>query len=330
VAPTRWGFLGAGFVATNGVAPALHRAEGATLQAVAARDLDRAQALGGLRSTRSYAEVIEADDVDAIYLSLTNDVHEHWVVAALAAGKHVLCEKPLTLDAASVARIAEAADRYDRQVVEALWYRWHPRTARTRDLLDQGALGEVQRAVCTFRFAGIPSGNYRLDPARGGGALLDVGPYTVDAALMALGAAASDSAEGPLAVTATASQRDADGRGAIDVATEAVISARDARAEVSVGIESTAEQRFEIQGTEGTLTWPGDEVFTVWRAACSLVVDRPGRDPNVETYPALDPYVLMIEQTQRAFAGAEPSVMPLEDSLRLALQLDAIARSVSP
>jgi D-xylose 1-dehydrogenase (NADP+, D-xylono-1,5-lactone-forming) len=325
VAPTRWGFLGAGFVATNGVAPALHRAEGATLQAVAARDLDRAQALGGLRSTRSYAEVIDSDDVDAIYLSLTNDVHEHWVVAALAAGKHVLCEKPLTLDAASVARIADAARRHDRQVVEALWYRWHPRTRRTRELLAEGVLGDVQRAMCTFRFSGIPTGNYRLDPARGGGALLDVGPYTVDAAMMALGGSIE-----AITTHAASVRRDVDGHGLVDVATEATLSTGTARAEVSVGIDAPSEQRFEIVGSDGVLSWPGDEVFTVWRSACSLVIERPRADPIIETYPVLDPYVLMIEQTQRAFAGVEPSVMPLADSLRLAGQLDAIAAAVSP
>jgi predicted dehydrogenase len=325
MAPTRWGFLGAGFVATNGVAPALHQAVGATLQRVAARDLERARSLGGLHATTSYDEVVEADDVDAIYLSLTNDVHEHWVIAALAAGKHVLCEKPLTLDAASVSRIADAARRHDRQVVEALWYRWHPRTARTRALLADGVVGEVRSVTSTFRFSGIPSGNYRLDPARGGGALLDVGPYTVDAALMALDAAPAGNRADARRSEATAVRRDADGHGAVDVATDAVLSTGNARAEVSVGIDAPSEQRFEVVGSDGVVSWPGDEVFTVWRAACSLVIERPRADPIIETYPVLDPYVLMIEQTQRAFAGVEPSVMPLSDSLRLAEQLDAIA-----
>ena len=88
--PLRWGLLGAGFVASRGVAPAMHDAAGVVVQAVAARDIGRAESLGPVRATTSYDEVCDADDVDAVYISLPNDSHLRWVAAALRAGKHVL------------------------------------------------------------------------------------------------------------------------------------------------------------------------------------------------------------------------------------------------
>jgi predicted dehydrogenase len=182
--PVRWGFLGAGFVASRGLAPAVHAADGAVLQA-SRQDEHRAAALEPVRATTSYAEVCTADDVDAVYLSLPNDDHLPWVLEALAAGKQVLCEKPLGLDAAQVARMAAAAESADRLLVEASWNRWHPRTRRVEALLADVAGPLDVRAW--FTFPGVPADTDRLDPGRGGGALLDVGCYAVAAALIALG-----------------------------------------------------------------------------------------------------------------------------------------------
>ena len=134
-APVRWGFLGAGFVASRGLAPAVHDATGAVLQVVAAREATRAALLEPVRAVDSYAAVCEADDVDVVYLSLPNDDHLPWVLTALGAGKHVLCEKPLGLDAAQVVDMMDAAQRAGTVLVEASWNRWHPRTRRVEALL---------------------------------------------------------------------------------------------------------------------------------------------------------------------------------------------------
>ena len=123
--PVRWGFLGAGGIARTALAPAVAAASGAVLHAVAARDPARAAALGPVRAYGDYAALLADDDVDAVYVALHNDAHLPWTLAALAAGKHVLCEKPLGLSAAEVDQMAAAAG--DRLVVEASWYRWHPR-----------------------------------------------------------------------------------------------------------------------------------------------------------------------------------------------------------
>ncbi len=182
--PVRWGFLGAGFVASRGMAPAVHAASGAVLQAVGARDAARAAALQPAGGVGSYAEICARDDVDAVYVSLPNDDHLHWVLHALEAGKHVLCEKPLGMNADEVGVMRAAAEGRGLLLVEAAWNRWHPRTRRIEALVA-GVTGP-REVRAWFTFPGVPSDNYRLDPARGGGALLDVGCYAVSAALAAL------------------------------------------------------------------------------------------------------------------------------------------------
>ncbi|HLY31357.1 MAG TPA: Gfo/Idh/MocA family oxidoreductase, partial [Ktedonobacterales bacterium] len=116
--PVRWGFLGAGYIARTALAPAVHAASGAVLQAVAARDIDRARALRPVGAAYSaYEEVLADPDVDAVYLSLTNEAHAPWSIAAMQAGKHVLCEKPLAMSAAEVDAMSAVAASSGRLLV---------------------------------------------------------------------------------------------------------------------------------------------------------------------------------------------------------------------
>ncbi len=187
-APVGWGFLGAGYIARAALAPAVHSADGAALVAAGARDIARAAALGPRGAAYgSYDEVLADPSVEAVYIALANDDHLPWAERALAAGKHVLCEKPLGLTAAEVRQMAATARAADRLLVEASWNRWHPRTRRAEALLRSGAIGAVRRVEAGFTFAGVAEDNYRLDPARGGGALYDVGCYATAAALWATG-----------------------------------------------------------------------------------------------------------------------------------------------
>jgi xylose dehydrogenase (NAD/NADP) len=176
----RWGFIGAGFVATQALAPAVHAGSLAVLQAAAAREQRRADALEpvGFSST-DYRHVLNHEDVDVVYISLTNDVHLEWILEALDSGKHVVCEKPLTLNAGQAQAAFDAARAADRLLVEAAWTQWHPRTRRLDGLIGEGTLGGIRQITAEFTFEGVPPGNYRRDAARGGGALLDVGTRAV-------------------------------------------------------------------------------------------------------------------------------------------------------
>jgi D-xylose 1-dehydrogenase (NADP+, D-xylono-1,5-lactone-forming) len=309
--PIRWGFLGAGYVASKGMAPAVHSAAGAVLQAVGARDARRAAALEPAGAGGSYAEICTRDDVDAVYVSLPNNDHLQWVQVALEAGKHVLCEKPLGMDAAEVAVMRSAADRSDCLLVEAAWNRWHPRSRRIDELVAPIAGQREVRAW--FTFSGVPANNYRLDPARGGGALLDVGCYTVAAALAALGAGAVDvsGVERHLGPTG------------VDLTTAAVLTHPNGSARITASFERPEAQGLTID-SPGLSVEFGGQAFTTWREPCVLRVVQDG-DVHEEQFAACDPYQLMVEAVSARIRGEDAWVLPLDTSEAVAATLDAIA-----
>jgi D-xylose 1-dehydrogenase (NADP+, D-xylono-1,5-lactone-forming) len=310
--PVRWGFLGAGFVATKGVAPALHAARGAVLQVVGARDLGRAEALEPVRATTSYEEVCTADDVDAIYISLPNDVHLAWVERALSEGKHVLCEKPLGMSADEVAHMAGASERSGRLLVEAAWNRWHPRTRRAEELL--AGLPGPRDVRAWFTFPGVPDGNYRLEPGRGGGALLDVGCYGVGLALAAIG-------PGPATVAGAEHHVGPTG---VDLTTVALLGGAAGQAEVRASFEEGESQGFEVAAPGASLEL-SRPAFTSWREASSLRLVADGVE-HVERFTPVDPYQVMLESVSARVRGEDGWVLPLEVSRAVATVLDEIAR----
>jgi predicted dehydrogenase len=308
----RWGFLGAGFIAARALAPAVHAAEGSVLQSVAARDIHRGEQLAPVRAYTEYEAVLEDPDVDAVYISLTNEAHLSWVQAALAAGKHVLCEKPLGLDAPEVARMFQRADAAGRLLVEATMYRWHPRTRRAEELVRSGAIGEVTGVDASFTFDGVPEGNYRLEPERGGGAWYDVGCYTVSAARWALGRDLGD----PDGVA----RRDLPG--GVDGSMEAQWS--DPPVRLRASIMDAPEQRVLIRGTRGELDLGHmAAAFTAWHEPAELRLSAADGD-QVEAFPAVDPYEEMVRNFTRRLAGEEAWVLPAAESLGVAATMDAV------
>ncbi len=308
----RWGFLGAGFVASRAVAPAVSAADGSVLQVVAARDVARAGELGPIRTEASYQAVCEAEDVDVVYLSLPNDAHRAWVITALEAGKHVLCEKPLGCSAADVREMSAAAERTGRLLVEAAWNRWHPRTRRLEALLANSD-GPCE-AEAWFTFAGVPAGNYRLDPGRGGGALLDVGCYAVAAALMALRDSVQvsevDRRVGPTGV---------------DLTTSATLTSSLGRARVRASFEMPESQGLRVVAPDLVVEVP-HPAYTSWREPSELRVIDAG-DERVERFAACDAYQVMIEAVAAQARGDHGWVLPVTTSLAVAEVLDAIAAS---
>ncbi|MDP3711211.1 MAG: Gfo/Idh/MocA family oxidoreductase [Mycobacteriales bacterium] len=306
----RWGFLGAGFVATKALAPAVHAADGAVLHAAAARDPARAAALGGAVTHPSYSSLLADPDVDAVYISLTNEAHVPWVLAALEAGKHVLCEKPLGLTADEVRSMAAAAG--DRLLVEASWYRWHPRVRLAQQRLAD--IGEVRHVTAGFTFGGVPEGNYRLEVERGGGALYDVGHYAVSAALWAVGQG----------VPSDVAARQVLGPTGVDLVTEAVLDwPSGATAEVRAGIDEGEGQWLVVTGTEGEIELR-DAPFTSWIEDDTELWVSDGTATERLRVPATDAYRVMVEEVSSVIAGGPGWVLPLEESLACATVLDTI------
>ena len=305
----RWGFLGAGFIASHALAPAVQAADGAVLQAAAARDPERARALGPVTTHPSYDALLADPEVDAVYISLSNEAHLPWTLAALAAGKHVLCEKPFCLTAAELDQVAAAAG--DLLAVEASWYRWHPRVRLAQQHL--ASIGPVEHVSAGFAFAGDLDGNYRMDPARGGGALYDVGHYAVSAALWAVGRGLPREVAARSSFAATG----------VDLQTEAVLDWEGASALVRCGIDAALGQWLVITGARGELELR-DAPFTSWTTDDTELWVSDGWGTQRLPVPAVDAYRLMVQEMSSVIEGGPGWVLPLADSRETAACLDLV------
>jgi xylose dehydrogenase (NAD/NADP) len=322
--PVRWGFLGAGMIATNALAPAVHAADGAVLQAAAARDPARAAALGPVTAYGDYAALLADEAVEAVYLSLSNEAHLPWTLAALRAGKHVLCEKPLGLTAAEVDQMAEAARAAGRRVVEASWYRWHPRVRLAQQRLPE--IGRVAHVAAGFTFAGDLEGNYRWEVARGGGALYDVGCYAVSACLWAVGRGL------PYEVVARSTYASS----GVDLDTEAVLSWEGVDAQVRAGMGGdrtpAAGQWLVVTGERGEVELRSAP-FTSWKDDATELWVTPTRPLGTGTervpVPATDAYRVMVEEMSSVLRGGPGWVLPLAESRDTAAVLDAVRASAA-
>jgi predicted dehydrogenase len=178
--PIRFGILGAARIAPDALIKAAQNVPEAEVVAVAARDSKRAREFAAThnipRVLATYDDLVNDPELDAIYNPLPNSLHCDWTIAALRAGKHVLCEKPLASNAAEAERMSKAADETGRILGEAFHYRYHPLADRVRDLISSGTLGRLVRVEGNFSVP-IPETNIRFDWSLAGGATMDLGCY---------------------------------------------------------------------------------------------------------------------------------------------------------
>lgn len=338
MAALRWGFLGAGRHATLRSAPAVHAARGAILQSAAASDPRRAGALkpaGG--ASGDYTDVLRDPDVDAVYIALANHQHHRWAIAALRAGKPVLCEKPLALDSREAAQMFDAGDRAGVPLVEAAWYRWHPRIVRAQQLVAQAAIGAAREAEVVLSLDSLRLGGSRTDPRTGGGVLYDLGPYACSAVLW------SFDWRLPAAVAAVARF----GRDGVDVRVEATVRFG---GDATPGIGrlylacGAPDQRVTVRGTTGTLVLTGPVFAPGADARTTIVLQRasaghrgpiaPGhrRDSGPVRRIRVAPQsacVAMFENVSAAFRGEAGWVVPAEQSVATTALMDAIRAAMA-
>lgn len=306
----RWGILGAGWIVQTATASALRNAPSATLAAVAARDIDRARSLEPERSYASYADLIADDSIDAVYIALANDQHAPWIRNALAAGKHVLCEKPLTLSARETQAAFELADAAGLFLVEAAWSMWHPRMQRVTQLVSTGEIGAVREFLGTFTFDGVPEGNYRLDPQLGGGALLDIGVYPLHALVGCL----------PTLDSIRPEFEQVRGGLGVDLTTKARLEiGPQSHASIVASFAMPESQRLMIRGGDGEVRITDEQAFTSWREPSTLIVGN-----TVEDFPATDAYQDMFEAVSARILGRDAWVLPAGNSIRVAGLVDSL------
>jgi xylose dehydrogenase (NAD/NADP) len=316
----RWGILGAARIARREVIPSIIKSSNGSLQAIGSRDLAKAKELQsefGFRSAYgSYEEVLADSDVDALYIPLPNNQHCEWVLKAAAAGKHILCEKPIGLNAAEARRMVDACKAADVRLMEAFMYRYSDRTAKVRELIQTGALGEIRQINSTFRFLLANPESIKLQPKLGGGSLFDVGCYPVNF----VGMVADLVGAGPASARPLSSKVDFIESGGVDLQFSALLRYPSGlMASIHSGFNAHKRVYSEVIGTSGVLEIPD----TFFGNPGTMVLSRESGDTVIDV-EASERYVLEVEDFARAvFEGRDP-FFPLSETLRNMELIDAL------
>lgn len=314
----RWGFIGAGMIAKKALYPALMNSEVGEIYAVASRDGERAKELSPSgRIYTDYQDLLDDENVEAIYISLPNSLHIPWSIKAMQAGKHVLCEKPLAMSAAEVRSAITVHDTTGKLFMEGSWNRWHPRTVRINELVDSGVIGEVKSIRTAFTFDGVPDDNIRFIPELGGGAVYDLGPYAVAAPLWLMDFA-------PHKDIATEVKWHAAGS---DETVRTTFMIGSAQAQTLISMNTPDTLYFEIEGEKGSIATGGNDTFNSHNKPSTLEITIAG-EKKIENFAACDPYQLMADAFSRRVRGQDGWLMPLSESLAFAEFFDEIFASM--
>lgn len=307
-----WAILGCARIARRAIIRAIQKAESAELVGIASRDRKKAQAwaeeFGIRKAYGSYEEAINDQEVQAVYIPLPNELHRPWTIRSAEAGKHVLCDKPLALNAQEAEEMVAACREHGVLLQEGFMWRHHPRSLRARELVRQGVIGELRLVRASFSFD-INRADWRLDPTRGGGALWDIGCYGVNAARFFTGAE-------PDGVKADAVWWET----GVDMTLTAQLTFGGSTiAQVDCSFEVPFRCHMEIVGTKGVIELP--DAFLPRSPAALIMQD--GAGPRTESFQA-DQYAEMIESFSRCALANRPLDWPAEDGLKNMQALDRI------
>ncbi len=313
----RWGILSTANIARR-VVDGARLAANAELVAVGSRDGERARAYaaehGIPRAHDSYEALLADPEVDAIYNPLPNSLHVEWTIRALEAGKHVLCEKPLSRHPADVERAFDAAERAGRQLMEAFMWRFHPQTEQLVGLVRDGTIGRLRFVRAAFGFDLPGDTNVRWLAELEGGALMDVGCYCVSALRLICGAE-------PERVSAELVDR-----GGVDARLAGLLRfPGDVLGTFDCGMDVAPRAAIEVVGDAATLLAPDP-----WHGPNpEIVVVRPGTEPERLRPQPVDPYARELEELSAAIEGGPPPRLGRADALAQARAIDALYRAAS-
>ena len=320
----RWGVLGAASIAVRKVIPAMQRGDWSEITAIASRDerkaKETASLLGIPRAYGSYEALLADPDVEAIFNPLPNHLHVPWSIQCAEAGKHVLCEKPLSLTVAEARRLLAVRDRTGVLIEEAYMVRTHPRWLRVRDLVRSGRIGELRSAQGFFSYFNRDPKNIRNLAGAGGGALMDIGCYPITTSRLVFG-------EEPRRVLGLL-ERDPDMK--IDRLTSAILDFPSGQAVFTCSTQLTPYQRMQFFGTKGRIDLeipfnaPND------RSTRILIDDGSdlfGGGIVAEEIPPCDQYTIQGDLFSRAVREGSKVPTPLEDAVQNMAVIEAVFRS---
>ena len=336
----RYGLLGTGNIARQFVEGVKGGAERCVVAAAGSRSQDKAQAFAdayGIATAHgSYEALLNDPEIDAVYNALPNLHHKEWTLKALAAGKHVLCEKPMGMDADEVAQMFDGAKRAGRLLVEAFMYRTHPQTRAVVKAIHDGAIGQVKTIRTTFCYRTEKvQDNTRFDQSLGGGAIMDIGCYCVDFCRQVTGEQPA-----PGGIHAIGRLVESTDGGAIDVSASAVLKYPSGiTATLTCAMDTQASNLAQVCGTDGYLEvpvpWKPGKGTSTWtlrtmeKPRQDGVPDEVGEQVQTLTNEADRPlYALEADAFATAVLDGGKPFMTAEESVGLAKVLDELRRQV--
>lgn len=320
----RWGVLSTANIGIKKVLPAMQLGQYSTVTAIASRDLARAReaadALGIATAYGSYEELLADPDIDAIYNPLPNQLHVPWTIKAAEAGKHVLCEKPLSLTVAEARTLLAVRERTQVKIGEAFMIRSFTQWLRLRELLKSGRIGELRSVMGIFSYFNNDPGNIRNQVESGGGALYDIGCYCIHASRYAFGGL-------PTRVVGLV-ERDPEMK--IDRLTSALLDFPAGQAAFTCSTQLVAYQRVHFLGTKGRI-----EIEIPFNAPMDrptrLFIDETGdifgSGIVTEEFPTADQYTMQGDAFSKAVLEGGEVPVPLEDAIENMAVIEAVFRS---
>jgi D-xylose 1-dehydrogenase (NADP+, D-xylono-1,5-lactone-forming) len=314
--PIRFGFISTARINRKVLAGA-RKSDRVEVVAVASRDPDHARAYADEnkieRSYGSYDELLADPDVDAVYISLPNSLHVEWSIRALEAGKHVLCEKPLTRVPGEAERAFDVAERTGRLLTEAFMYRHNPQTKRLTELVEDGAIGELRLVRAAFSFPLTELANVRLRADLDGGSLMDVGCYCVSASRLLAGEPQHVEAVEVLAPTG------------VDVRLAGtMLHVGGIVSQFDSALDLPDRSELEAIGSDGTLA-----VSDPWHVLnAGIELRRAGSVEHIDVEPA-NSYQLELENLADAIEGRAPLLLGREDAVGQARAIAALYEAAS-
>jgi predicted dehydrogenase len=311
-----WGFLSTAKI-NDKLLPGAAESDRVDVIAVASRDAARADAYarerGIERAYGSYEELLADPDVEAVYISLPNSLHVEWSIRALEAGKHVLCEKPLSRRPEDVERAFHAAEQSDRLLMEAFMYRHNPQTAKLEELVGGGTIGRLRLVRAAFSFPLADAENVRLDASLDGGALMDVGCYCVSGARLLGGEPEQVYGEQVLSES-----------GVDELFAGTMRLPGDVLAQFDSGLVLQVRDELEAIGEEGSLF-----LDDPWHCKRPMIELRTANGVEEIAVEPSDSYRLQLENVSDAIRSEAEPLLGREDALGQARAIEALYRSAA-
>jgi predicted dehydrogenase len=320
----RWGVLGVAKIATVKVIPAMQRGTSSQIVAIASRNLEKAQRaaadLGIPNAYGSYEELLADPDIEAIYNPLPNHLHVPWSIRAAEAGKHVLCEKPVSMSVAECRTLIDARDRTGVKIGEAFMVRTHPQWLRTRELVRAGEIGDLRAVMTAFSYFNRDPQNIRNVDEWGGGALMDIGCYPIHLSRFLFGTEP----------TRALGLLDRDPEMRIDRLISAVLEFPSGQSVFTCSTQMVPHQRVQVLGTRGRIeveipvNAPPNRPCRIW---VDNGADLFGSGVRTEEFPVCDQYTIQGDLFSMAVRDGGDPPTPLEDSIRNMAVIEALFRS---